>query len=281
MKLLQILNEAVTAKSKTTASEVTADAAQISALAKGVVAHLKKTFGKDLMDKPMAVITQHARSQGDAAMGTRLSKDDLETVTNKVLANMKPHLTESDEMLVMESDDVDLVRAAIAVVKHNMTLTDAAKKFNVQPGELKGEVGSVEDSISSGSYDKLYSKYDTDLHEAKESKEKADDRKVEAHGVKGMKSTPWRKTFKNQAEFEKWCDKHEGDIEVQGYRILEQVSVKEGSGAKEKQHSKYVDRSSPESTAKSQAAREKMAADEKAEPGKALADKIAQKKSAD
>lgn len=41
---------------------------------------------------------------------------------------------------------------------------------------------------------------------------------VEAYGVKGMKSTPWRKTFKSQAAFEKWLDKTAGDVEVQGTR---------------------------------------------------------------
>jgi hypothetical protein len=42
--------------------------------------------------------------------------------------------------------------------------------------------------------------------------------KIEAYGVKGMKSTPWRKVFKNQKEFEKWLDKNEGNVEVQGTR---------------------------------------------------------------
>lgn len=41
---------------------------------------------------------------------------------------------------------------------------------------------------------------------------------VEAYGVKGMKNTPWRKVFKSQAEFEKWLEKNEGDVEVRGTR---------------------------------------------------------------
>jgi hypothetical protein len=53
--------------------------------------------------------------------------------------------------------------------------------------------------------------------------------------------------------------------------------VKEGSGSKEKQHSKYVDRNSPESKAKVQAAKDKMEKDKAAEPGKKLADKIDKK----
>jgi hypothetical protein len=42
--------------------------------------------------------------------------------------------------------------------------------------------------------------------------------KIEAYGVKGMKSTPWRKVFKNQKEFEKWLDRNEGNVEVHGTR---------------------------------------------------------------
>lgn len=52
--------------------------------------------------------------------------------------------------------------------------------------------------------------------------------KIEAYGVKGMKSTKWRKTFKNQAEFEKWLDKQDGDVEVQGQRPLDESTIVEG-----------------------------------------------------
>jgi hypothetical protein len=43
---------------------------------------------------------------------------------------------------------------------------------------------------------------------------------IEAYGVRGMKSTPWRKKFKNQAAFEKWLDSTEGDVEVYGTREI-------------------------------------------------------------
>lgn len=42
----------------------------------------------------------------------------------------------------------------------------------------------------------------------------------EAHGVKGMKSTPWRKTFKDQSAFEAWLDKQGGNVEVHGTREI-------------------------------------------------------------
>jgi hypothetical protein len=54
----------------------------------------------------------------------------------------------------------------------------------------------------------------------------------------------------------------------------------EGSAPKEKQKTPFVDRDSPESKAKIQAARDKAAKDKAAEPGKKLADKIATNKKA-
>ena len=44
---------------------------------------------------------------------------------------------------------------------------------------------------------------------------------VEAYGVKGMNSTPWRKKFKSQEAFEKWLDQTAGDVEVLGTREVE------------------------------------------------------------
>ena len=46
--------------------------------------------------------------------------------------------------------------------------------------------------------------------------------RIEAYGVKGMNSTPWRKSFKSQADFEKWLEKNDGNVEVQGVRKLDE-----------------------------------------------------------
>jgi len=43
--------------------------------------------------------------------------------------------------------------------------------------------------------------------------------KVEAYGVKGMKSTPWRKTFKSLEALNAWVEKT--GAEVHAVRILE------------------------------------------------------------
>lgn len=42
----------------------------------------------------------------------------------------------------------------------------------------------------------------------------------EAYGVKGMKSKAWRKTFRDQAAFEKWLDAQDGNVEVYGTREI-------------------------------------------------------------
>lgn len=47
------------------------------------------------------------------------------------------------------------------------------------------------------------------------------DPKIEIHGIKGMASKAFRKTFKNQAAFEAWYDKNEGDFEIYGMRDIE------------------------------------------------------------
>ena len=49
--------------------------------------------------------------------------------------------------------------------------------------------------------------------------------KIEAYGIKGMRNTRWRKTFKNQGAFELWVEKN--DAEVQGTRRVEK---KNGGG---------------------------------------------------
>jgi hypothetical protein len=40
---------------------------------------------------------------------------------------------------------------------------------------------------------------------------------IEVTGVKGMKSKPWSKKFKNQEALEKWMDKNGEDITVHAY----------------------------------------------------------------
>jgi hypothetical protein len=51
--------------------------------------------------------------------------------------------------------------------------------------------------------------------------EEDENKPLEAYGVMGVKSKQWRRTFKNQADFEQWLDKQEGNVKVLGSRVLE------------------------------------------------------------
>ncbi len=44
--------------------------------------------------------------------------------------------------------------------------------------------------------------------------------RFEAHGIKGVKSLPWRKTFKTTAALLKWCERN--DAVVYATRDLEE-----------------------------------------------------------
>lgn len=46
---------------------------------------------------------------------------------------------------------------------------------------------------------------------------------VEAHGVKGMKNTAWRKTFTTTDALCEWCERN--DAEVYGTRDLERAAL--------------------------------------------------------
>ena len=50
---------------------------------------------------------------------------------------------------------------------------------------------------------------------------KAAEKAFEVCGVKGMKSKPFRKTFKTQAAFERWMEKNGDDVEIHAFRDLD------------------------------------------------------------
>ena len=64
-------------------------------------------------------------------------------------------------------------------------------------------------------------KEDIDLNEAGIPKNHT----IEAHGIRGMKATPWRKTFKNHEHLSDWADKNDS-VEVHATRDLGGVKKK-------------------------------------------------------
>lgn len=45
---------------------------------------------------------------------------------------------------------------------------------------------------------------------------------IEVKGLKGMHSKPFRKTFKSEIAYEKWYEKNKDDVEITGYRDLDE-----------------------------------------------------------
>jgi len=75
------------------------------------------------------------------------------------------------------------------------------------------------DAASGFSYPAVAHRYRSQELTAKADKHKKANGPVEAHGVKGMNSTPWRKTFPSRSHYQKWLEKN--DVEVHGERYAE------------------------------------------------------------
>lgn len=160
MKLLQTLIEAAAKSSTKQTSAIVGDSAQIKALAATVAKHLKKTFGEKLLDTPMAIITQHARSCIDSKLSTKLSKDDLEKVTDKVLSQLKSHLKEGAADQPDDKQVQKLTKTVVAYLKkafgkelldqpmavitqHTRSQVDAALKSKLSKDELESITSKV------------------------------------------------------------------------------------------------------------------------------------------
>jgi hypothetical protein len=75
------------------------------------------------------------------------------------------------------------------------------------------------------------------IHEATEQIDEAPkNHTIEAHGIKGMKGTPWRKTFKSHDHLNDWAEKNDS-VEVHGTRELESAK----KDVKEERVSKHKD----------------------------------------
>jgi hypothetical protein len=111
------------------------------------------------------------------------------------------------------------------------------------PGKTTKKVGTVKRIVDDTAHLKSSTKYGTLSYEKKVSElrkeefdleEAAKGHTIEAHGVKGMKSTPWRKTFKHEDHLNDWADKN--DAKVRGTRDVEKSKIKE-----ELEEGKYSD----------------------------------------
>jgi hypothetical protein len=121
-------------------------------------------------------------------------------------------------------------QAQLDEVKQGQSYTQAQLMKKIQTGNWEAthdiKPGKhVEMRHHTGKRVMVHVKEDTQMDEA------AQGHTIEAHGIKGMKRTPWRKTFKHTDHLNDWAEKN--DAEVHGTRDLEQSHkvVKEESDA--------------------------------------------------
>jgi len=121
----------------------------------------------------------------------------------------------------------DMAKSQLRAIIANAQQVHDMLKDNTNMAEwVQSKITLAADYISTvADYMQSEVKEDTQMDEA------AQGHTIEAHGVKGMKSTPWRKTFKHADHLNDWAEKN--DAEVHGTRDLEQSHkvVKEESDA--------------------------------------------------
>jgi hypothetical protein len=77
---------------------------------------------------------------------------------------------------------------------------------------------------------RVHDSHHAGIKEEVELDEAAKGHTIEAHGIKGMKGTPWRKTFKHEDHLNDWAEKNDS-VEVHGTRDLEHA--KKGTSVRE------------------------------------------------
>jgi hypothetical protein len=110
-------------------------------------------------------------------------------------------LEEGMQMFAKRKYPDAVYKGEYAIVKHGDKLTTVKKILD------DGKLGPAEKVMTSLlSITSRSVKEETELEEAEIKKP------IEAYGVKGMKSTKWRKTFKSLAELEKWADANDAEV---------------------------------------------------------------------
>jgi hypothetical protein len=187
--------------------------------------------------------------QGEYDQEGSMAKDDIKTVVRHAQAL---------EKILGDNDNLpEWVQAKLAKIEGMMTAVD---------DYMQNQQGDDEGS--------------DDIEMDEESTNKRDNR-AERAGKKVAKDIEYDEKKKDGIHGKR-RDSEDDKAEKAGKKVTKDIEydekVKEGSGPKEKQKSPYVDRNSPESKAKIQAARDNMAKNTAAEPGKKLANKIDNKK---
>lgn len=125
----------------------------------------------------------------------------------------KEALDEGDEShSYEEEDEIELVKS---ILKHAELLRAAISSDMMLPPGVVQNLDLIKQQA-----EQLLTMHgvDTAVTVESEDEDEEDDTSIEAHGVRGMNSTPWRKKFKNRKALNAWVEKGDGDIEVYATR---------------------------------------------------------------
>jgi len=216
---------------------------------------------------------QAGRRKVGAGMGTKIGAK-INTGKSKLMTregNMDPG--EYDQEGEMAKDTIK------TVVRHAQALEKILGDNDNLPEWVQSKMAKIEGMMTAVD-DYMQNQQDDQMKMDEESTNKRDNR-AERAGRRVAKDIEYDEKKKDGIRGQR---RGSEDIKAEraGKKVAKDIEydekVKEGSGPKEKAHSKYVDRNSPESKAKLQAARDNMAKNTAAEPGKKLANKIDNKK---
>lgn len=154
--------------------------------------------------RELAALFQPKAAPVVESTGSKISKDfdGIKRIVDDSLGDLHDKLGEGGALETL------LDKAGLTALDKNAD-TDGAtilERLAVRTAQYKKEVDNLLIEVE------LMLASDSSMNEAKEDQSE----EIEAYGVKGMKSTPWRKKFKNRAALEKWIDKMDGDVEVYG-----------------------------------------------------------------
>jgi hypothetical protein len=124
---------------------------------------------------------------------------------------LEPHVGMGDSRTPRE------LKTQMTGASNDFVKSTAAKK----PGVFHSKVAHMQNKLAKSELRKRTNEEVEQIDEAPK------DHTIEAHGIKGMKRTPWRKTFKHEDHLHDWAEKNDAD--VHGTRELEgaKKSVKE------------------------------------------------------
>jgi hypothetical protein len=147
------------------------------------------------------------------------NKAFLDTANKGVSESANDHYAEAEDHL-SKANDAEAEGNMKSFHAHMANHHDAMSEWH----DSKGRSASADKHADKAEYHhekSLTVKEEVDLNEAGIPKNHT----IEAHGIRGMKGTPWRKTFKSHEHLSDWADKNDS-VKVHATRDLDGVKKK-------------------------------------------------------